>query len=1308
MHSTAGSPTESSFAMKHAEKSEQHEKVEKAKLASLRRSRSSQTSLVPPDLPPTLAAQLVTVSDPRDILSAHLAANDRRLRRLICRYTNQIQYGCQNIYCTVPSCLTCRQRKSRTPVRKYTDASARALAAHLIDEHGDKGLCHSDPVVPWFETPGTRPRTRSGKAKLKSNGHAKEPANGHSIGPGHIQHHASKSSLVRPHSKRTLSSESVEALRSEDKAKNVDSGPMHVLATSLDVPGLPVETTPIRLSKKDPKSFTQAIFDSLGLRSLWANSHPSNGKDKPTSIRSPRADALPLHQEGLSDHAQDVRRNGDLKPDFDPINHKIRSSDEGYDCENANGTPLNRPGSLSPHSLHEKSSECAVTRSSPDLPGSLHQYDGSVTVVIATESDRMLESKTLPGKSGTNTMMPQKPDVTDLEAPSHENDDGTPTIRVISLLSYHFLIFLIKRNAGKIREDSMPWSEKGASEPYRQFARNSIFFSLRSPQRTLRSIRDWHEANEVLAKYERNDFDAKTISVGIRCIAHAMPIAEVLRTVRLGLRDAYNPPLTWKTASPAGRKRSHQRVDGFVGLHLETKSHEPDGWLSDEDTARLCAFGLLLLHYNFSSLRRLEVVGTGRRGDSSLPLGFVRICNSFANVFPTRQLGHMKDQANLEVLQGSTHKVPTYRDIVGHMTELIDYFEDYDAKRLFSRIADIIAARHTLAEMSKSRRKSSLNPRSPKLEPGVAALIASYLASYSRQSQRKFSTMNITILTIEWIKLLFRRDWDGNAVIRKASPLGGSLELLMAIFLDSREYAMAPAHFYMPLLADRLNMVEMPVEWLSFRADNKHVHLLSYSFLFEPQVLVSCFRAINYSKMSSAAADARAVERDIKEIADSMRYPRHSNTNLRISLMPYMATNFVMTVRRDNILEDAINQVWRRQRRELMRPLKVRMGMDEGEMGVDIGGIQQEFFRILLAQVLDPEYGMFTIDDRTRMTYFKPGAVEPLYKFEVVGVLMSLAIYNSITLPITFPLAFYRKLLGLKVKKVHHIADGWPELAKGLEQMLTWTEGDVSDVFSRTFEFSYEAFGKHVNINMKRFDKHTPWPPSERKKGKEKMKTTSFELPPKSESLDAFDWAGPEDLAHTLSAETNPLSNYNGDEIPDDEAPLVTNADRDDYVRDYIIWLTHRSVEQQYKAFSRGFYACLDRTALSIFTPEALKAVVEGYQEIDVDQLEAATKYEDSFDEESATIQDFWHIVRSFNPDQIRHLLEFVTASDRVPVNGIKSIQFIIQRNGSGDERLPTSMTCFGRLLLPQYSSRSILEEKLTKAIENSAGFGVA
>jgi hypothetical protein len=69
----------------------------------------------------------------------------------------------------------------------------------------------------------------------------------------------------------------------------------------------------------------------------------------------------------------------------------------------------------------------------------------------------------------------------------------------------------------------------------------------------------------------------------------------------------------------------------------------------------------------------------------------------------------------------------------------------------------------------------------------------------------------------------------------------------------------------------------------------------------------------------------------------------------------------VLEVRRDNLLVDALNQLWRRERRELMRPLKVRMGMDEGEEGVDHGGVQQEFFRMAMGEAFSPEYGTLTL-----------------------------------------------------------------------------------------------------------------------------------------------------------------------------------------------------------------------------------------------------------------------------------------------------------------------------------------------------------
>ena len=48
----------------------------------------------------------------------------------------------------------------------------------------------------------------------------------------------------------------------------------------------------------------------------------------------------------------------------------------------------------------------------------------------------------------------------------------------------------------------------------------------------------------------------------------------------------------------------------------------------------------------------------------------------------------------------------------------------------------------------------------------------------------------------------------------------------------------------------------------------------------------------------------------------------------------------------------------------------------------------------------------------------------------------------------------------------------------------------------------------------------------------------------------------------------------------------------------------------------------------------------------------------------------------------------FVTASDRVPLKSLGNLTFVIQRNGPDTDRLPTALTCFGRLLLPEYSTK--------------------
>lgn len=456
----------------------------------------------------------------------------------------------------------------------------------------------------------------------------------------------------------------------------------------------------------------------------------------------------------------------------------------------------------------------------------------------------------------------------------------------------------------------------------------------------------------------------------------------------------------------------------------------------------------------------------------------------------------------------------------------------------------------------------------------------------------------------------------------------------------------------------------MSLEWLSFNQNKRTVHLLDYPYLFNPSTLVTYFRAINYSRMNqsyeAAQATSRLIYHTISENTSSLMPEKHRRDRLYERLRTAASRFTVLEIRRDHVLVDTFNSIWRREERELMRPLKIRLGEDGGEEGLDSGGVQQEFFRLAIAEALDADYGTFTIDSRTKMTWFQPGSPEPLWKFELIGMIVSLAVYNGLTLPVTFPKALYRKLLDEDVTELHHIADGWPDLANGLTALLEWDEKDglVEDIFARTYEFSVEQFGQLISREM---GTTTSWP-----------------------------------QFSEMNASTNPT-----------DAPLVTNENRNSYVSDYIRWLTDISIRPQFDAFKKGFFASVDRRSISLFDPETLQSVVEGIQEIDISEMRRATRYI-GWDASHKTVRDFWSIVKRYDIEQKRKLLEFVTASDRVPVGGMRNLQFTLQRNGIDDGHLPSSYTCYGILLLPEYSGKEVLREKLAMALENSKGFGFA
>ena len=129
--------------------------------------------------------------------------------------------------------------------------------------------------------------------------------------------------------------------------------------------------------------------------------------------------------------------------------------------------------------------------------------------------------------------------------------------------------------------------------------------------------------------------------------------------------------------------------------------------------------------------------------------------------------------------------------------------------------------------------------------------------------------------------------------------------------------------------------------------------------------------------------------------------------------------------------------------------------------------------------------------------------------------------------------------------------------------------------------------------------------------------------------------------------------------------------------------------------------------ALTLFRPDELELLICGCPVFDFRELELAATYEDGYNRSHPTIRTLWSVVNEMTVDQKKVFLMFVTGSDRVPLKGLVNLTFIVQRHGEDSDRLPSALTCFNRLLLPEYINREKLKERLIVAIENCKGFGL-
>ncbi|XP_022728281.1 E3 ubiquitin-protein ligase UPL2-like [Durio zibethinus] len=359
-----------------------------------------------------------------------------------------------------------------------------------------------------------------------------------------------------------------------------------------------------------------------------------------------------------------------------------------------------------------------------------------------------------------------------------------------------------------------------------------------------------------------------------------------------------------------------------------------------------------------------------------------------------------------------------------------------------------------------------------------------------------------------------------------------------------------------------------------------------------------------------------------------------------------------ISVRRAYILEDSYNQLRMRSTQDLKGRLTVHF---QGEEGIDAGGLTREWYQLLSRVIFDKGALLFTTVGNESTFQPNPNSVyqtEHLSYFKFVGRVVGKALFDGQLLDVHFTRSFYKHILGVKVT-YHDIEAIDPDYFKNLKWML---ENDISDVLDLTFSIDADE---------------------EKRILYEKTQVTDYEL------------------------------------IPGGRNIKVTEENKHQYVD---LVAEHRlttAIRPQINAFLEGFNELIPRELISIFNDKELELLISGLPDIDLDDMRANTEYS-GYSAASPIIQWFWEVVQGFSKEDKARLLQFVTGTSKVPLEGFSVLQgisgsqkFQIHKAYGSPDHLPSAHTCFNQLDLPEYPSKEHLEERLLLAIhEANEGFG--
>ncbi|KAK9821448.1 hypothetical protein WJX81_000342 [Elliptochloris bilobata] len=357
-------------------------------------------------------------------------------------------------------------------------------------------------------------------------------------------------------------------------------------------------------------------------------------------------------------------------------------------------------------------------------------------------------------------------------------------------------------------------------------------------------------------------------------------------------------------------------------------------------------------------------------------------------------------------------------------------------------------------------------------------------------------------------------------------------------------------------------------------------------------------------------------------------------------------------VRREHVFEDSFHQLRMRTPEEMRWKLSVQF---QGEEGIDAGGLTREWYQVMAREMFNPNFSLFVPMPEGGAT-FQPNPNSTVQNDPTRG---------------TDHLDFFR-FVGRVVGKALH---------DGLLVDAYFTRSFYKHCLGQPLTYQdIEAVDPEYYKNLR--------------------------------------WMLEHDISDVLDLTfTEEVDYFGRKEVVDLKLGGATLKVTEENKKEYVnLVAQHRmttAIRGQLQAFLSGFWDLVPKDLIALFNDHELELLISGLPEIDVDDLRANTEYT-GFTAASPVIQWFWQVVREMDKEELALLVQFVTGTSKVPLEGFKALQgiggpqrFQIHRAYGPQDRLPSAHTCFNQLDLIEYASLEQLRDRLALALrEGSEGFG--